>query len=814
MSRGSGSAGGQQLREDTRHFRVIFENSPIGLVILDTEARLQYANRKMEQLLGLGEAELKQHPVSAFLHPEDRKAFDRDFTRLREAKRRHLRRTVRYVAAGGEYGLAQLDLTEVRSQGHSPFMFALIEDITARKADEARLRRAKESAERATRTKSAFLANMSHEIRTPLHTITGMTELLRDTQLDEEQREYADQIRFSAEALLGLINDILDFSKIEAGKLSLEVIDFDLFTTVEEAVDMVSLEAHKKGLDVIVSLDSRLPREVYGDPVRLRQIIVNLFNNAVKFTSEGQVYIRVTPIGTENGRVTTMFEVVDSGIGIPQEKLQNLFKAFSQVDSSTTRRYGGTGLGLSICRSLVHLMDGKIGVRSQKDRGSTFWFTLPLPVKEYRAGEDSDIQSLALGKRLLLVDDNAVARRVLGEYAQWWGFHTETASAGEEALETLRGAAEAGKPFDIAAVDLSMHGMDGWQLASEINADKSINSTRLILMSPTGTMAGEAKMKLLKWFNAYVNKPVKRGELRDALASVMKSDIDLEAEEDEPAGTLEPVEEELEVGRDYSILVAEDHYVNQQLFQTILEKQGYTVLLATDGEEAVEVVERDAPDLVFMDVHMPQMNGYEATQRIRETHTALPIIAVTANAVKGEAEKCLKVGMNDYLTKPFTQNDIMPLLEQHLPKEQRSEELDSGGDAAVEPEEGGEVQEDNGEASEEVPIFDYQAAVRSFMGKEEVVLRVVQGFLERVDSQLLELKDALEREEPEAARNEAHAIKGGAWNLSVMRVGNCASRVEEAAKEEDLETAAHEYEALSRHFEEFRSYCTRELGLE
>jgi CheY-like chemotaxis protein len=659
-----------------------------------------------------------------------------------------------------------------------------------------------------------------------------MTELLLETQLDEEQREYANQVKFSAEVLLGLINDILDFSKIEAGKLSLEVIEFDLYTTVEEAVDMVSLEAHKKGLDVVVYLDPALPRVVYGDAVRLRQIIVNLFNNAVKFTSEGHVAFRATAVPTDQGsgngdgrtRRSILFEVIDSGIGIPHDKLTKLFTAFSQVDSSTTRKYGGTGLGLSICRSLVHLMGGKIGVRSQYGRGSTFWYTVPFSVKTDADAAKDDLNGLAEGRRVLLVDDNAVARRAVRSYLEWWGFVVEEAASGEDALGRLKSAAGTSESFELALVDLSMHGMDGWQVASEINADKSINSTKLILMSPTGTMAGEAKMKLLRWFNAYANKPVKWHDLREALSAALRSDLDLDEADDEQVSDLEPVEEEVPEseapGEGGRVLIAEDHFVNQQLFKTILEKRGYEVILANNGSEAVDLVRSEAPDIVFMDVHMPVMNGYEATTKIREIAPELPIVAVTANAVKGEADKCLEVGMNDYLTKPFKSADLEPLLLKHVPKRDGTTrnamaESDESNEGEQDPEghdptghdpEGQDLEND-------APVFDYDEAVDAFMGKKDVVARVVSGFVERVETQLETLEQLVEQEEMESARNEAHSIKGGAWNLSAGRLGNAAASMEEACSEGDTARARRELPGVKTAFDEFREYCRSEVGL-
>ncbi len=477
-----------------RQFQVIFDHSPVGLLVLDSGAHIIHCNRVLEKMLGVASVELRGRRLSTFVVAEDADSFQRLYDDVAADRQPHFRTNLRYLRGDGEQAWCRMDVARVSSDGHSPFIFALVEDITEQKSGEDRLKQEKEVAERSTRIKSAFLANMSHEIRTPLHTITGMTELMLDTRLDEEQREYAQQVRFSAEVLLNLINDILDFSKIEAGKLSLEVIEFALASMTEEAVDLVSLEAHKKGLEVLLYLDPRLPQLVRGDPARLRQIIVNLFNNAVKFTPTGHVYLRVTPVRTTSRRVTVMFEVIDTGIGIPETKLASLFKAFSQVDSSTTRRFGGTGLGLSISRNLVQLMDGQIGVKSQENKGSTFWFTVPFPSSSELNGEPANRFDQPIS--VLVVDDSELARSVLRSYVESWGGTVSEAGSGSEALEVLKRAANEGRPYDVALIDLLMHGMDGWQLASEINSDKDINSTRLVLLSPAGRMAGEAKMKL------------------------------------------------------------------------------------------------------------------------------------------------------------------------------------------------------------------------------------------------------------------------------------------------------------------------------
>ncbi len=791
------------------------------MVIVDSAGRPLYTNRTIETMLGCTGEELRESTIFAYVHPDDISGFREQFDSLAQGEEQRIRSVGRYLRKNGNAAWWSLDITHVLSAEHSPFIFAFMEDVTEQKADAERLRRAKDHAERATRTKSAFLANMSHEIRTPIHTITGMTELLLETQLDDEQQEYAQQVRFSAEVLLGLINDILDFSKIEAGKLGLENIDFDLFTMTEDAVDMVSLEAHKKGLEVVLYLDPTLPDTVVGDPVRVRQVIVNLFNNAVKFTANGEVLIRVEPVSAGDESTMILFEVVDTGIGIPEEKLSHLFQAFSQVDSTTTRRFGGTGLGLSICRSLVKMMNGTIGVKSQTGRGSTFWFMLPFRGHHAGPGICRDSLEPFRESSVLLIDDNATFRKQTVRYLQRWFTRVEEVSNGPEALRLLHARAGERRPFDVAIVDLMLTGMDGWQFASEVNADKNINSTRLILMSPTGNAGGEAKMKLLGWFNAYVSKPLKIRDFYDALAGALASEIDLTSPDEEQAGAGEQTRSLTQTAAEAPsaspvpasrgparILVAEDHFVNQQLFKTILERMGHHVELAANGREALDAARGHPVDLIFMDVQMPEMNGYEASEAIRRAGLTMPIVAVTANALKGERERCLSVGMNDYLTKPFKSKDVLPLLDRWLIAK-------SGGVAnALESSAGSAAREEKSEEVTAFPassgeIFNFAGAVEAFMGKEDIVRKVVREFLVRVDYQLTDIAALIKAGNFRAASIEAHAIKGGSWNIEAKRLGDAAEHLESATRDSLASESNTCLAEVRTAFEEFRIYCNR-----
>ncbi len=813
------------MASEMSKYQVIFDHAPLGMVTMDSSGGILFTNQKVESMLGVSGMDLRAKYLYEFSDPADADSLRAMFADLTSQEIEKFQLTGRYLRKDRERAWWRLDVRYVHPEDHTPFILAIIDDITSQKNSEENLRKAKDAAERATKTKSAFLANMSHEIRTPLHTISGTVELMSETSLDEEQKEYVEQLRFAGDVLLALINDILDFSKIEAGKLTLDKFDFTLRESVEDAIDMVSLQAHQKGLETAISLDPTLPSHLHNDPTRLRQVLVNLVNNAVKFTSKGEISCSVSRRDAK-GKKLVLFEVRDTGIGIPEEKRAKLFRAFSQVDASTTRRFGGTGLGLSISRDLVHMMGGKIGVKSKDGQGSLFWFTLPVDehLDDESIGDEARLDSPPY--RVLLVDDNETSRESVSRYLRFWNAKVEHAVDGAEGLRKLREAVDGGEPFDVAFVDLLLPGMDGWQLASEINADKKINSTALVLMSPTGESSGEAKMKLLKWFNAYMSKPVRILELRDAYRTATQGELDLaEAEgEGEELEALEPLEEiPEEAPRHFRrVVVAEDHYVNQQLFNTILEKHGYQTILASTGVEAVEAVRANEVDLVFMDVQMPEMNGYEASRQLRDEGFSLPIVAVTANAIKGERERCLAAGMDDFLTKPFKPRDVLPFLKRleddaysrkktkPAAPEAPTSDLSGAEEPALAPQESYDEEahpDDEIESVSEAP-WNRASALDSFMGQEEVLNRVVSNFIVKCDRQIEELRELVEARQFSDARVLAHAIKGGAWNLSAKPLGDAAAILEETTKQEDLEASRAQLPEVRARFEEFRSALT------
>lgn len=541
--------------------------------------------------------------------------------------------------------------------------------ISDKKTGEEALLKAKEAAEAATRAKSEFLANVSHEIRTPLNAIIGMSDILGQTQLNDEQYEYLEIINTSGSTLLVIINDILDFSKIEAGKLDLEHVNFSVAAAVEAVADMEAPKAHKKGLEIVPSVDPAIPPEVLGDSARLHQVLLNLADNAVKFTDKGEILISAQVVEKRETEIKLLFTVKDTGIGISEEGQRDLFKSFSQLDASTTRKYGGTGLGLAICKKLTELLKGEIGVESKEGGGASFWFTavfdLPMPGTPKTA-----ISSLGFnGLRVLIVDDNRTNRLILKKYLESWGCACHEAVNADEALVKMHEAAADKKPFPIALLDFLMPGVSGDQLARAIKQDEKIKDTRLVLLTSSIMYKSQEELEEMG-FVSLLNKPVKQAVLYNCIARIMGF-VKPEERADKKQGKTFADLKMLDRGP-LDILLVEDNYFNQKVVLFNLQKFNHRVDLAENGKAAVDKFKNNRYDLILMDVQMPIMDGYEATeiirrlekennkQKNRDSHT--PIIAMTANAMKEDVEKAYLVGMNAYLAKPFNSEKFLTVI--------------------------------------------------------------------------------------------------------------------------------------------------------
>jgi two-component system sensor histidine kinase/response regulator len=812
------------------------------ILVLDAKGRIVRFNPYLEGISGYSLDEVRGKDWFGTFLPA------RDHTRIRAQFQEAVsdiktRGNVYPIVAkdGSEHEIEWYDKTLKDVDGNVNGLLAVGLDVTERKQMEKEVREAKEIAEAANVAKSEFLANMSHEIRTPMNGIIGMTELVLGTDLGEEQRKYLEMAKMSADSLLALINDILDFSKIEAGKMELEAIDFNLRVTLENAIDILALKAYEKGLELACYIRPDVPTALIGDPGRLRQIIVNIAGNSLKFTEEGEVVIRVEMESESDDSVRLHFMVSDTGIGIPQDKLDSIFKSFEQVDGSTTRKYGGTGLGLSITRQFVEMMGGEIRVESPWDcrlmiedcrlknekseiqnnhqskggPGSIFHFTLCFePSRSKDISVPRPKPKDLSGMPVLIVDDNYTNRIVLQEMIKSWGLVPTITANGKEAIDRFNNAVASGTPYRLILLDMQMPELDGFDVAKIIKAAPSGKDVTIILLSSMGQRGDFDRCKEVG-ISGYLPKPIKQSELLDAIMMTMG----LPSEETSTVITRHKVYEARE---SFNILLAEDNLINQTLATKLLETRGHRVTVASNGIEAVEAFKKGDFDLIIMDIQMPEMDGFEATREIRRMEDrrqksevrsqaeqipiankssivnrqssiySIPIIAMTAHAMTGDREKCIDAGMDDYVSKPIKPEALYSVIDKVARKSQSEKEQKP-------------TQPSQGSKPFSPKTFDLSSAMETVLGDEDFFREIAGMFIESCSDHIAKIKEGIAGNDAGILEREAHSLKGAVGNFRAKEVCEAAYRLEKLGEEGKMATAEEGLSDLERALNEFVS---------
>ncbi len=784
----------RQLIEQQARLQVVMDTAVDAIAVIDEQGRIETWNRSAERLFGWKAEEAIGLNISMVMPPPHAQAHDGYLERYLVDGIRRVVGTTRELEACSRVGRRfpiELTVNETRIDGRIRFT-GFIRDITQRKEAQAmlsaasadaaminqQLQQAIEEAHTANQAKSDFLASMSHEIRTPMNGVIGMSNLLADTRLSPEQQEYVQAIRLSGEALLTLINDILDFSKIEAGKMTIEPVPFDLCGACEDVLELLSTKAVEKDLDLVLDWSSETPTRVIGDPGRIRQILINLVGNAIKFTSKGGVSIRVRSGAAQTARQSTAqpghplirIEVQDTGIGLTPSQRDKLFSPFMQADASTTRKYGGTGLGLAICKRLVELMDGEIGVDSEPGRGSTFRVEMPLPIADQR--ESPPALDTLIAVRALVITDLSISQNVLANQLRGWGMTVDEEVDPNRSIDRLLAAIETGAIPDLVVIDL--HGRSGEALGMRLRAEPGLTGCQLVLLVSVG-LRGDAQRLAEAGFAAYLTKPLRNTVLARAIRQVLANRgqpgaplVTRHSAAEHQRSTNDTDRHARPTGKRWRILVAEDNHINQRVVSKLLERAGCVVDLAGNGLEAVEQASSRAYDLLLMDCQMPEMDGYQATAAIRGKRSLcqqIPIIALTANAMAGDRERCLDAGMNDHLAKPITGESLRACLARWL--------VDSSTSAvAVIPE----------SPTIPPPIIDEPDtaldALERELGDRTVVVDIARDFLEQVPALLARLDRT---SDPAAIGKQLHQLKGMLKNMRLEQSATAVTQAETLA---------------------------------